>query len=184
MTLSNVESMSNDKPPLTRRRNRQSFWFFGILAMLELAAVVTLFVFNKSQLLKPEQLAAARERWNENAPRDYDMEYGVKKQDDAWETYTVQVRKGKVTSATLDGRPIEPRQYMYYGMPALFDYVEDFLELDRQSGKPQTYTRAEFDKEDGHLIEYVRRVMGSQERVQIAIKRFEPVSADQYVLAQ
>ena len=170
--------MSNDKLPLTRRRHRRSLWFFGILTLLTLGAIVTLVVFNKSQLLKPEQLAAARERWNQNGPRDYDMEYGVKKQDGDWETYAVQVRKGKVTSASLDGRPIEPRQYIYYGMPALFEQIEGFLELDHQPGKAQTYTRAEFDKADGHLIEYVRRVMGSQERVQIAIKRFEPVSAE------
>src|SRR5438034_11422800 len=122
--------MSNDKLLLMRRRNPRSFWFFGILTLLALAAIVTLFVFNKGQLLKAEQLAAARERWNQNGPRDYDMEYGVKKQDGDWETYAVQVRKGKVTSASLDGRPVEPRQYIYYGMPALFEQIEGFLELD------------------------------------------------------
>ena len=159
--------------------SRRSLWFFGTLTALTLAAIITLIVYNSGQLLKSEQLVAARARWDERGRRDYDMEYGVKKLDGDWEKYTVQVRKGIVTRATLDGRPIEPRQYIHFGMPALFDNIEAFLERDREPGQPRTYTRADFAEDDGHLIYYVRRVMGSRERVEIAIGRFEPVSPDQ-----
>jgi hypothetical protein len=82
----------------------------------------------------------------------------------------VQVRDGKVTSVTLDGQPLEAWQYGYYGMPAMFNDIEMFLEQDSKPGQPRTFKKALFDANDGHIMKFIRRVMGSTERVEISVK--------------
>ena len=53
---------------------------------------------------------------------------------------------------------------------------ENFLRTDQKENR-RTYLRAQFDPEDGHLLHFVRRVKGSQERVEITVTEFRPVSA-------
>lgn len=163
------------------KRNRGWIWYFVILIVLTIASITVMIVYNLGQQLKPEQLATARALWAEKGPADYDMEYT--QIGNAPGTYKVQVRDGEVVSATLDGRALEPRQYGYYDMRGLFNSIDGFLEHDSKPGQPRTFTKAVFAADDGHVIRYIRRAMGSSERLEINVRlrrmeksaRVEPV---------
>jgi hypothetical protein len=47
------------------------------------------------------------------------------------------------------------------------------LKRDSEPGKPQVFKVAKFAPEDGHVLRYVRRVMGSRERVEITVDEFK-----------
>jgi hypothetical protein len=152
-----------------RRHGRAWIWFFVVLAVLAAAAAVISVITSLRQQLTPEQLHSAQERWREQGPRDYDMEYTFKRGETA-DSFQVQVRAGKVVALTQNSRPLEERLYHYYDMPGLFGWIEDFLEQDRQPGRPRVFATASFDPLDGHLQRYVRSVMSSQERQEIDVQ--------------
>jgi hypothetical protein len=155
------------------RRNRGWIWYFVVLGVLTAVAVGVLLTFNLQQQLKPEQVETARRLWDAKGPANYDMVYTQK--GTAPGKYRVEVRNKKPVSVILDGQPLEERLYRYSDMPALFGFIEDSLRIDGEPGKPRTYTVATFDPDDGHLIHYIRRVMGGKERIEITVE-FHPVS--------
>jgi len=147
-------------------------WYFVVLVILTVAACTILVWYNLRQQLKKEDLEAARSRWKANRPPDYDLSYT--KRGSASGTFFVKVRHGTVVTVTLDGReitqgdkPIDPSRFYRYDMTALMDDIETFLEKDAEPGRLRTYTVATFDPTDGHLVRYVRRVMGTSERIEI-----------------
>jgi hypothetical protein len=154
------------------QRNPAWIWYFAVLAILTVAAISILIWFNLKQQLKPEQLAEAKTLWKKNRPSNYDLTYA--KKGGAAGTFFVEVRNGKVVSVTLDGReitrddrPLDPSLYPRYDMGGLLDDLDQFLRLDAEPNRPRTFTIATFDPEDGHLIHYIRRVMGTSERIEI-----------------
>ena len=148
-------------------------WFFGLLVILTIVAVSVQVSYNLGQQLTSQKLDEARKRWEKEGPRDYDMEYTIKKLDDS-ETYNVQVRQGKVVSVARNGLPEEARFYHYRDMPALFGFLEEFLNRDTRPTAPRTFATATFDPQDGHLIHYVRSVMSTRERQEINVQ-LQPV---------
>src|SRR5262245_54551830 len=69
---------------------------FLTLAVLGTVAVTLPLVYNLGQQLGPEQLDAARVRWAERGPADYDLEVAVAfGRDTRPQRYTVLVRGGK-----------------------------------------------------------------------------------------
>jgi hypothetical protein len=162
------------------QRNYGWIWYFAILAILTVTAISILIWFNLKQQLKPEQLAEAKALWKKHRPSNYDLTYT--KKGSATGTFAIEVRDGKVVSVTLDGleitrddRPLDPSLYPRYDMSGLLDDLDQFLRLDAEPGRPRTFTVATFDPEDGHLIHYIRRVMGTSERIEITaqLKRVE-----------
>jgi hypothetical protein len=152
------------------RVNRGWIWFFAILSILAVIFIGIQIWYNQRQQLTPEQLRDARARWAEKGPHDYDLQYTIKKID-ATETFDVKVRGGKVTSVVMNGQlQLEPWQYRYHSIPALFGFIDDFLQIDSQPGSPRTFAVASFDPEDGHLIHYVRSVMSKRERQEMTVK--------------
>jgi Family of unknown function (DUF6174) len=159
-----------ERDRLSRRRHGRAWiWFFVVLGVLAATAAVISVVTSLRQQLTPQQLHAAQERWRQHGPRDYDMEYTFKR-GEATDTFRVQVRGGKVVALTQNGRPLEERLHHYYDMPGLFGWIEDFLDQDRQPGRPRVFATASFDPVDGHLQRYVRSVMSSQERQEIDVQ--------------
>lgn len=159
--------------PPPRRRSRAWVWFFLLLVALTLGAVVIEVWYNFSQQLTPVQLSAARALWKQNGPADYDLDYTLATIETS-DHYVVQVRGGKVVAASRNGQPLEERLWRYQSMPALFDFVEDFLERDQQPGQPRTFVTARFDPVDGHLLHYVRSVMSRRERQEITVHMERP----------
>jgi hypothetical protein len=159
------------------RRSRGWIPFFLVVLVLALAASVTLVVYNFKQQLKPEQLEAAWKLWKHKGPASYLLVYSVRKgEDQELERFEVRVRGGTTESVTLNGNQVERRVYPYYGMDELFGQISEFLRKDAEPGKPRVYTRAMFDDKDGHLLWYVRRVMGTRERLEIAVEALQPLS--------
>jgi Family of unknown function (DUF6174) len=152
-----------------QRAGRPWVWFFLVLAVLGTSAAVISVMTSLRQQLTPEQLQAARQLWRQHGPPDYQMEYTFKKGENA-DTFHVLVRGGKVVSLTRNGEPLEQRLYHYYDMPGLYDIIGDFLDQDRQPGRPRVFATAMFDPVDGHLQRYVRSVMSSQERQEIDVQ--------------
>jgi|GEM_PF-1339900 len=155
------------------QRNRGWVWFFVILGCLTVAAIVVQVWFNVQQQLTPELLAAARQKWAEKGARDYDLEYQFKKIDST-DRYQVQVRGGKVVLSIENGQLEPERLFHYRDMRALFTFIEEFLDQDRQPGKPRTYVTASFDANDGHLLHYTRSVMSKRERQEITVLKLQP----------
>lgn len=163
------------EPNTTTRRSRKWIWFFALLVPLAVVAIAIPILFNRSQLLTREKLEAARARWKERGPQDYDLEY-VKRGSVAG-TYVVQVRAGKVVRAELDGRPLEPRLYLTCDVEALFDDIDRFLEIDAQPGSPRTFTVAQFDPADGHPLHYIRSVTATRQRIEITVQLRPPAAS-------
>jgi hypothetical protein len=157
--------------PETDRR-RTWIWFFLVLAFLAVLAVVvpllTVPLVHGLQPLTLETLQAARALWDKNGPRDYDMEY--QKRGSVTGTFVVQVRHGIAVSVTMDGRPLDPPQYHYHTMPALFDDLETFLELASKSEGGPVNIRGRFDPGDGHILRYIRSVGGTSQQIEIRVK--------------
>jgi len=167
----------------TRRRSRRWIWFFALLVLLGLCAMIIPWAYNLAQQLHPEQLAAARALWNQTKPPDYDLEYAVKEDDNPdadpsagpqTQSISMRIRNGRVESALRNNVEISPEEMKNYGVEALFDLIQRNLDLDGQRGQPRTYAHARFDKTDGHPIHYVRRVLGSRQRMEIIVELATP----------
>jgi hypothetical protein len=87
--------------------------------------------------------------------------------------YRVTVRDGVVVAATRNERTEPAERLALYGMDKLLSFVAGNMELDREPGRPRAFTRALFDLHSGALFWYVRRVMGSYERVEINVEILE-----------
>jgi hypothetical protein len=159
-------------------RRRSWIWFFVILALLAAAAVYIQVWYNPTVPLTPALLADAEAKWKEHGPRNYDMDYTIKKLHST-ERFHVQVRDGRAVSVLMnDDIVMESRHYPYHTMPALYSFIGDFMEQDAQPDKPRTFSSVLFDASDGHLIHYVRSVAVKQERQEITV-RLVPLQTNQ-----
>jgi hypothetical protein len=124
-------------------------------------------------------LAAARARGQAHAPSNYDVDIASKEEENPepgfpeagrFERCAVHVRQGRITAVACNGKPVAAARFANYGVDALFDQIDRFLRTDNQPGGPRTYAHAKFDEEDGHPLHYVRRVMGSRQRLEITVQ--------------
>lgn len=170
-----------------------------ILAVLAGVAISVPLIYNLSIQLRPEQLAEARQRWQQHALPYYDLECLIRTTNDGQQeerAYLVQVRGGRVVLIVDNGEVVyldasltgvaglgvpalsseDPRRY---GVPALFDEIEAALHQDELAGR-RNFATAQFDPQDGHPFHYVHRVRSAKERVEWNIKmtRRGSVSAD------
>jgi hypothetical protein len=82
--------------------------FFVVLGVLAALAVTLPIFYNLGQQLRPEQLEAARRRWRENGPADYDLILDlVLNRERLAERHRVLVRGGKVVFASFEMKPVE-----------------------------------------------------------------------------
>lgn len=171
------------------RRSRRWIGFFVVLAGLAAVAVIVPLVYNLSIQLRPEQLAEARRRWQENALPNYDLEYLVRttrSEQEEERAYLVQVRGGRVILvvynrdmvylapslalvAGLGVSALSSENPRRFGVPALFDEIETALRQDELTDR-RHFATAQFDPKDGHPFHYVHRVRGTKERVEWNIK--------------
>jgi hypothetical protein len=171
------------------RRSRLWIVFFIALAVMAAFAMAVPIIYNLSIQLRPEQLAEARQRWQENAPANYDLEYLVRSMNGDQEeesTYLVQVRSGQVvlvvynrdvvyldpslaSVAGLGALALSSENPRQFGVSALFDEIEATQRQDASSGR-RNFATAQFDPKDGHPFHYVHRVAGTKERVEWNVK--------------
>ena len=152
-----------------RRVSRRWVWYFLLLAAMSATAITLPIVYNLSLQLRPDDLAAARQRWKANGPRDYDLQFQEKitehgeSSDSEW---VVKVRDDKVTAVTCDGETLPAASYPELTVDGQFEVIEKGLQLDLATGMRRNYATAAFDLGDGHPTHYVRRVRGSGDRLE------------------
>ncbi|CAN5238658.1 hypothetical protein BH10PLA2_BH10PLA2_08500 [soil metagenome] len=159
-----------------RKRNRPWLWYFVLLIVLSITAVVIQIWYARGRLLTLDKLQVAEQKWREHGPQNYNLNYSYDKSGGKDE-YHVEVRGGKVVSVTRNGQPLEERLYRYSSVPALFGFAEDYLRQDQEDmklGKGRPYAFGDFHPQLG----YVRRfVHGGRlgDRVEIVTDKFTPV---------
>jgi hypothetical protein len=153
---------------------------FGPLVLLVAWAVVS-----RARSLPPLERAdfdAARQRWSQAAPTDYDLEVVVEGRQPA--TYRVEVRGGEVQVALRNGLPLtQPRTMGTWSVPGMFGTIEIDLENVERSAEDASPTpdaklllRARFDGQYGyparyHRIELVRH--GVNPEVSWTVTKFD-----------
>ncbi len=178
-------SVSDPGQPQPPPRHKYGWIVFFVLVLTASVGVMVFMIwFNLSIQLKPEQFETAWKLWKEKAPADYDMVYTEKTNpDDKTTIFAVKVRSGKVQEVLMNGRPLEktaeqrddPR--IFRSMDAQFRAIQTFMDIDARPGATKVYVTAIFDAETGGVRRYIRRVMGSQQRVEIVVKEFVRVDS-------
>jgi hypothetical protein len=136
-------------------------------------------LYNLNQQLQPEQLAAARQRWRDHGPANYDLTYAVTyDRDTLAERHIVLVRDGKVVFGSCEGeiRYLTPALGAAVGlpaggigksagldMPAIFDHIEELLR-EQSTASRRNFLVAVFDPKDGYPRRFIRRVRGTSTR--------------------
>jgi len=160
------------------KRSRTWLWFFIVLVVLTgFALILPLVILPRLHGLEPvtaEGLAAARARWEQHGPRDYDLEY--RKRGTVSGTFTVRVRDGKPAAVLMDGQPLDrssnPKLYDYYTIPGIFNDLERFLELAEKPGNAEpAILRARFDPVDGHITRYVYSIPSQKVEVSVQLRK-------------
>jgi len=157
---------------MSRPVNRNWIWLFVVIFVLAVIAIGINLAFNMRQQLSAEDLKNARALWEKNGPKDYDLvirkEIGVDRPDK--DVVRSKVRGGRVTEARLNDQALEPRLWADYDMPAWFDFIDRFWEMDHKPGAPRSFCRAQFDPKDGHIKHYVRSVRELNQRQELTIE--------------
>jgi hypothetical protein len=183
---------------MAARRNRYWVWFFVIVVLLTAGAVVTLIAYNARQQLKPEELEAARQRWEQHALKDYDLTFTKTRQDAGGgvveEEFLIRARQGRVvygefkvrhgrsefaaTTWTAWQKPtgVPVRLYDRQGVEMFFNDLEGFLRMHAQPGATRNFLVAQFDADDGHVLQYVWRQTGTSNRVEVRVNEVKPAT--------
>lgn len=157
-------------PPKPKKKNQAWIWYFAFLLIASVGVVWFMIWFNWSIQLTPVQLEEARKRWSDKGPNDYKLVYTKQLNDDPKKhRFVVTVRAGKVEEVLMNGQPLEREQRAYHSMDRIFHDIERFMNLDAKPNQPQVYVTAIFDDQTGAVRRYVRRVMGSTQRVEMHI---------------
>jgi hypothetical protein len=170
-----VEADVNRTP--TPKNNYAWIGFFVFIVIASVGVTAFMIWYSLSIQLTPEQLESAWKLWEEKGPKSYNMVYTKQLNDDSKVIiYGVKVRNAKVIEVKQGGEFLEkpadrlddPR--IYHSMDALFRDAKRFQDLDAKPGAKKVYVTAIFDDKNGAMLRYVRRVMGTNERVEIRVE--------------
>lgn len=178
-----------DPPPdFTPRPGHPYAWigYFVFLLVTSIGVTVFMIQFNRNIQLKPEQLEAAHNLWKAKGPKSYNMIYTKKLgASEHGDRFVVKVRNGHVdevkmndkalVATVIDGQKHDPR--IYHSMDNIYRDVMKFMDMDQKPGATKVYVVANVDEKTGALLRYIRRVMGSTDRIELNIA-LEPVEGD------
>ena len=153
--------MSSPPPAPAVRRGRPWLWLLGGLALV-VAVVVVLNFVNAGRVLTRARLDAARELWRAANVASYNLTANVTGRTQG--QYTLQVRRGAIVAATLEGMPwVGPdgqgvnHQARYWTVAYLFDeFLPRELENATKPNAPPCYLTVEFDSKLGYPRRFVR----------------------------
>jgi len=129
---------------------------------------------DRTPLLTRSILKEAQDRWENTAPRDYDLELTVEVDGVAPQHYRTQVRGGKVARFEQNGR--QDGGGAEYNVAGLFEWMARDLELSTGPAVPgapaHATLKARFDPRFGYPLVYKRLASGGRS-VFITIDRFQ-----------
>jgi hypothetical protein len=167
-------------------RSRGWVAFFVILVGLAVTGVVLPILYNLGQQLRPEQLSAAKARWEAEGPADYDLTYTIKyDRETQAERHVVVVRQGRVVWASCEGEVVQvsPALGALLGVTAggtthggrdvaaIFARLEELL---GEEGSRRNFLVAAFDPKAGWPRRIVRRVRGTGTREEWDLRVWPP----------
>ncbi len=158
---------------LAPRKSRNIGWIvvFVLLVLASVGVAAFMIQFNLSLQLKADMLDAAWEKWKTNGPKDYILLYQKRiNGEETGQQFIAKVRNGVVQEALMNGIPLEKEQAIYHSMDRMFRDIDQFMTIDAKPGQKKTYTVAKFDEKTGAVRHYIRRVMGSRERVELTTR--------------
>mgnify|MGYP007059460768 FL=1 len=161
------------------KRPLHPFWI-GLPVGVVVAAVALVLLLRKGgETLTTEVLAAARERWAAEGPKDYDLRIEITGAQEG--SHRVEVRRGVVVNMTTGGAAVPPRVWPSWSVEGLFRFLETELENAERPARPhgvdspdQVLLRAEFDGDLGYPRRFVRHVQGTTKSIEWEITAFEP----------
>jgi hypothetical protein len=157
-------------PTIKKQEPRGWVWFFVVLGTVTAAAVTAAVSYNLYQQLTLGRLAAARQLWREKGPTGYEVDYLLKREDGSEQRFRTKVEDGQVVSVTRNGsRRLEAGRYPFASMDELFNYIERKLQTDSEAGGSRVFATAVFDRNDGHVLRYVRSVRSPRERLEVIV---------------
>ena len=168
--------MSENTSPPTRPRNYGWVYFYVFVIVASVSVAGFMIWFNLSIQLTPEKLADAKKLWQQKGPKSYDMTYTKRLNDDATVSrFDVKVRSGVLEEVKLNGQKLvkqpdqesDPR--IYHSMDRLLSDIERFMNIDNKPGAPKVYVTAIFEPDNGALRRYIRRVMGTTQRIELHV---------------
>ncbi|NBO92708.1 MAG: hypothetical protein EBV06_10435 [Planctomycetia bacterium] len=174
---------------MTMRRSYGWLVYFGVLSTLSGLAIVLPIIYNLGQQLSSEQLEAARSRWRENGPPDYDLTFTVRHdRDQTRQRYVVRVRSGQVLLATCEGEvlyasvPLSGAIGLPFGSAAesppwtierVFERLTGML-AERETTGGRNFLVAVFDPKEGYPRRFVRRIARTSTREEWDLKLWRP----------
>lgn len=180
---------SSPMPRVPRKRSKAWIWFFTFLVIASVSVAGFMIWFNMRMQLTPEQLEAAMQQWKEHGPRDYRLKVTKQVNENEPEHYEITVRDRRVIEVRLNGQrlrnesnepyPAGHERLQWYTMHHLLREIEVFLDRDAKERK-KNYNVAIFDDQTGALRKYIRRVMGTRQRVEETVQ-LEPLPAEEPV---
>lgn len=158
-------------------RNRRWLWFFALLLVAAPFVIAIPIWYNLQQQLTVERLAAAQDLWQEQGPRDYVVEYGLRLEYNPEpggripERFTVRVRGGKFDSAVgPGGRELKREDLLFTTMEDLFTLIRRHIDEDLAAGGRRPFMIAVFGRTDGHVARYRRSVIRTRELFEVEVK--------------
>lgn len=175
---------------MTRSAPSSRSWigYFVLLGILSATGIVLPIVYNRSQQLRQEQLDAARLRWRQSGPADYDLTYSVKYDRDATaQRHVVLVRGEKIAWAGCEGETVSlsPAVGAVVGLtsgaglrggqdiPAIFAHLQHLLDDQERSGGNR-FLVAVFDPAQGWPRRFVWRIRRSSSREEWDLRVWPP----------
>jgi Family of unknown function (DUF6174) len=170
--------MSNASNPVPSPPGQNHAWiyFFVFIVVASVGVAGFMIWFNLSIQLTPDQLEEAQRLWKEKGPKSYNMVYTKLLNDDPKvDKFEVEVRGGEVKKVQMNGKPLQrekedgPDPRIHHSMDRLLRDIERFMELDKKPDAKKVYVTAIFDDKNGALRRYIRRVMGTTQRIEMHI---------------
>jgi hypothetical protein len=166
-------------PPPPKKNNYAWIGYFAFLIIASVGVAAFMIWFNLQQQLTREKLEAAEKLWNEKGPKSYRLVYTKQIQGEKLVTFAVTVRDKQVTQVLMNGEALKKNAEqtddpkIYHSMEAQFLAIRRFMDLDEKPGAAKVYVVANFDPQTGAVQRYIRRVMGSNERVELNFAALE-----------
>jgi hypothetical protein len=150
-----------------------------ILAIVVVAVLLQAFVAQRTPELTEARLMAAQELWEQQGPGSYDMDLEIRGAQPG--RVHIEVRDGRVTAMTRDGRSPPERTWDVWSVPGQFETLERELdmaedpqhEMDVAAGT-RLQLQCEFDPEYGFPRRYHRYATGDAPEVFWRVTHFEP----------
>ena len=155
--------------------------FFGLLLFMTVAGIALEVWFNEHQRLRQGQLDRYHDLWASRGSKEYDFSYTVIDQERTPKDYTIQVRRygsflveSRDSESSSEAAPtsikLAPGEVPYLSMDDLFAKIDTQLKADDEPGQPRVFAKADFDRDDGHVVRYIHSVRATRQRHEVRVK--------------